>query len=258
MVNYNESIIYKLCCKDTEIKDEYVGSTTNFKLRKNGHKSCCMNVESKNHSLLVYQCIRQNGGFMNWDMVEVEKYSATDKKDLHKRERYWIELLKTTLNKTVPTRTQKEYIEENKSRTQKVCKEYREKHKDTLKKQKKEWAEANKESIAEKSKEYRQKNKDQLKIKKLEYRKTNVDKKHDYDKAYREKNIEMLKIKKHDYYAKNKEKIAERDKITFICECGKELQKADITRHRKTQSHIRKLSDPEKRVDVFNNDDQKE
>ena len=39
MVNYNKSTIYKLCCKDTEITDEYVGSTTNFSRRKAHHKS---------------------------------------------------------------------------------------------------------------------------------------------------------------------------------------------------------------------------
>ena len=38
MVNYNNSMIYKLCCKDLSITDVYVGSTTNFTRRKTQHR----------------------------------------------------------------------------------------------------------------------------------------------------------------------------------------------------------------------------
>ena len=37
---YQNSIIYKLChCSDLENENIYIGSTTNFRNRKNGHKS---------------------------------------------------------------------------------------------------------------------------------------------------------------------------------------------------------------------------
>ena len=113
MVKYNESTIYKICCKDTNVTDEYVGSTTNFGRRKNKHKSTCNCKFNKDYNSPLYQCIRNNGGFENWDMVEVEKYEASDKQDLHKRERYWIETLKSSLNRVVPTQTRKEYYETN-------------------------------------------------------------------------------------------------------------------------------------------------
>jgi hypothetical protein len=126
MVNYNKSTIYKLCCKNTEITDEYVGSTTNFSRRKAEHKSNCHNENRRNYHLKVYECIREYGGWDNWDMVEVEKYNATDKNDLHKRERYWFETLKSSLNMCIPSRSHKEYREANKDELKEYQKEYRE------------------------------------------------------------------------------------------------------------------------------------
>ena len=38
VVNYNQSIIYKICCNDTDVEDIYVGSTTNYYRRKQEHK----------------------------------------------------------------------------------------------------------------------------------------------------------------------------------------------------------------------------
>jgi predicted GIY-YIG superfamily endonuclease len=76
MVNYNNSIIYKLCCKDPEITEIYVGSTTNFYRRKQKHKSTCNNSNDKGYNLNIYQFIRDNGGWENWQMVEVERYKC--------------------------------------------------------------------------------------------------------------------------------------------------------------------------------------
>ena len=44
MVNYNKSMIYKICCNDLKIKEIYIGSTTNFTKRKQTHKSYCNNI----------------------------------------------------------------------------------------------------------------------------------------------------------------------------------------------------------------------
>ena len=87
MTKYDQSIIYKLRCKDTNITEIYVGSTTNFKHRKYCHKSRCNSVTLKGYNLKVYKFIRDNGGFENWCMIEIEKYNAIDKRDLEKRER---------------------------------------------------------------------------------------------------------------------------------------------------------------------------
>jgi hypothetical protein len=112
MVNYSESIIYKICCRNTDIKEIYIGSTTNFRLRKCQHKTICHNNKNKKYNLRVYQFIRDNGGWENFDMVQVEQYNATDKRDLHSRERHWFEQLNANLNSQIPSRTQKEYNKE--------------------------------------------------------------------------------------------------------------------------------------------------
>tara|TARA_R110000822_G_scaffold263136_1_gene387461 strand:- start:18 stop:584 length:567 start_codon:yes stop_codon:yes gene_type:complete len=116
MVNYNQGKIYKLCCKDVNVKEIYIGSTCNeLKVRKYKHKSICINENSKAYNLNIYQFIRQSGGFDNWDIVLVEEYKdCNNKNDLHARERYYIELLESTLNSRIPIRSQQEYKEYHK------------------------------------------------------------------------------------------------------------------------------------------------
>ena len=161
MVNYNKSIIYKLCCKDVNVKDEYVGSTTNFQRRKAEHKrSSCNN--NKKYNLKVYVYIRENGGWDNWDMVEVERYEATDKGNLHSRERYWIETLKSGLNGQIPTRTKKEHREANKEVILEYNQKYYEANKEAVQEYKKGWYEVNKEACNGRQKEYYEANKEKV------------------------------------------------------------------------------------------------
>ncbi len=124
--DYSNSSIYKICCNDASITDVYVGSTTAFSKRKCQHKAVCNNTRNAKHNLYVYQFIRENGGWENWSMILVENYNATNKRHLESRERYWLETLKATLNKQVPTRTRKQYREKNKE----SIKQYRDEHKD--------------------------------------------------------------------------------------------------------------------------------
>ena len=113
-IDYSKTIIYKIACKDVSVKDIYVGSTTDFIKRKAQHKSLCNNPNSSKHNFYVYQIIRANGGWDNWSMVEEERFNCVDKLSQSKRERYWLEKLNATLNKQVPSRTDKEYYEDNK------------------------------------------------------------------------------------------------------------------------------------------------
>ncbi len=158
MVNYQNSQIYKLCCKDPSIKDIYVGSTTNFRTRKNCHKRTCTNENNKGYNTPVYQFIRENGGWENWDMIEVEKYSAKDKNDLHKRERFWLEELSATLNKKIPSQQKSEYRQNNKEKISQYDKEYYQNNKEKAK----EYYQNNKEKISQREAEWRQKNREKL------------------------------------------------------------------------------------------------
>lgn len=98
MTDYTNSLIYKLCCKDATITDEYIGSTTNKYKRKQHHKTSCNNENSKKFNYPVYQFIRENGGFENWDLIILEEYSCENKNQLLMKEREWIELRRPSLN----------------------------------------------------------------------------------------------------------------------------------------------------------------
>ena len=87
MTDYSKSIIYKLCCKDASITDEYIGSTTNKTKRKYQHKSNCNNENGKRYNLYVYQFIREHGGFDNFDLIVLEEYSCENKQKLLMKER---------------------------------------------------------------------------------------------------------------------------------------------------------------------------
>ena len=152
-VNYNKSIIYKLCCKDPLITDIYVGSTTNFRKRKFNHKSNCINKNNKGYNYYVYQFIRDNGDFDNWDMIMVEEYSCENKKQLDTRERYWIEQLKSSLNKKIPARTKKEWIQDNITKIKDKRKQYIIDNKDKINQQVRQYNIDNKDKITEYKKE---------------------------------------------------------------------------------------------------------
>ena len=140
MTFYDKSIIYKI--KHNEDYDDnniYVGSTSNFKNRKYQHNKACNNEKSIGYNLPVYQYIRNNGGWDEWVMIPIEQYICNNKDELVIRERYYIDLLRPTLNIVKPGRTMKEYYEDNKEKIAEINKKYRE---------------TNKEKIAEYSKEY--------------------------------------------------------------------------------------------------------
>ena len=111
---YQNGSIYKLCCKDSTITDCYVGSTCAFRNRKYNHKTCCNNEKTKGYNFNVYKFIRENGGWENWQMIELLKYPCETKRELELKEREYLELLGGTLNKQTPTRSSKEYYEANK------------------------------------------------------------------------------------------------------------------------------------------------
>ena len=84
-IDYSNTIIYKLVCKDNTINDVYVGHTTNFIKRKYHHKACCMNLNKK---LKIYDIIRNNGGWNNWDMVLIATYNCKNAKEARSKEQY--------------------------------------------------------------------------------------------------------------------------------------------------------------------------
>ena len=202
-INYSKAVIYKICCKNPDVTDVYVGSTTEFSKRKNGHKTACNNKNSKKHNLHVYNFIRDNGCWDNWEMIEIEKYQATDRLDLLKRERYWLEQLHATLNSNVPSRTNKQYKQDNREKILKQNKQYKQDNREKILKQKKQYYEDNKEKI----------------------------------KQYREDNREKILKQKKQYYEDKKEKITQRRAQKITCDCGMIISRSSKSDHLKTKKH---------------------
>jgi hypothetical protein len=174
-IDYSKTVIYKIVCNDLTVTDLYVGHTTDFVVRKYGHKSRCHNVNSKRYNLKVYQMIRANGGWDNWTMVEVEKYPCGDGNEAKAKERYYLELLNAKLNSYIPGRSNKE-----------SGKAYRDTNKDKIKEYQKEYGKAR---YQENGKARYQENKEFFK---------------DQAKKYNEGNKEAISLRKKNYYQKKK------------------------------------------------------
>lgn len=132
-IDYSKTIIYKLVCNDLSVTDLYVGHTTSFTKRKTQHKHTCCNENNRDYNFKVYQFIRENGGWENWTMVQVEEYICSNKREAEARERYWYEELKGTLNTNYPARTYKEWVAFNKAELKEYYKQHREENKEKKK-----------------------------------------------------------------------------------------------------------------------------
>lgn len=106
-IDYSRIVIYNFVCIDPLIVHTYVGSTTNFTQRKNHHRYCCNTENSKEYLIQKYIYIRENGGWNNWKMIEIEKFPCKDKRDAETREQYWIDLQTNKLNKNNAVRDYK-------------------------------------------------------------------------------------------------------------------------------------------------------
>jgi hypothetical protein len=102
VIDYSNTIMYKIVPNDLNLDLIYIGSTTNFRARKAMHKCHCKNPNSKKYNFKVYSMIRENGGWDNWSMIEIEKYSCADSNECRKRERELMEQFNCNLNTNKP------------------------------------------------------------------------------------------------------------------------------------------------------------
>ena len=101
-IDYSNTIIYKIFCKNPEIKDIYIGHTTNFVQRKYAHKQACNNSKSPCYNLKLYKTIRENGNWSNWDMSIVQFYNCKDHLEARQKEQEHFVTLNATLNSIEP------------------------------------------------------------------------------------------------------------------------------------------------------------
>ena len=73
-LNLNNYSFYKIVCKDPSIKDCYIGRTQCLIDRINGHMYKC-----KESNIYLYQFIRENGGWENFEVIELHRAFCDDK-----------------------------------------------------------------------------------------------------------------------------------------------------------------------------------
>ena len=230
-IDYTQTTIYKICCKDTLITDIYVGHTTNFTKRKNQHKTSCSNENDKKYKQYVYEFIRQNGGWENWTMLQIENIKCKDKREAEAKEQYWIEYLNSRLNSNKPYAKCKEepklykhdWYEDNKDYILEKAKNNYEENKEQKIKYQTQYAQENKEKISEYHKEYRKLNKETLAEK---------------TKIYREEHKEEARISQKEWREKNKEILKAKQGEIVNCECGHQYTFGNRSRHFQSKVHL--------------------
>ncbi len=229
--DYSNTIIYKLCCKDPTIKDIYIGHTINFTERKRTHKNSCINENNKKYNQYVYQFIRNNGGWDNWNMIQIEIIHCNNKREAELKEHEWIEKLNSSLNKNKPHAM----CVEN---PQKYKKDWYEENKEQILEKAKENYESNKEQKLEYQKQYAQENKEHISDKQKEWREANKEKISEQKKIYREQHKEEAAKAHKEWRDANKEKIKQQKSQIIYCECGSQYTFGNKNRHLQSKIHI--------------------
>jgi len=185
---------YKFVCNDVEIKSTYVGHTVNFTKRKSHHKNACKSNTYKNHNCKIYQTIRDNGGWSNWRMIEIEKRLVKDVREAERIEQEFMDKLQSNLNmcksynpnyyisqeyKEELAIQNKEYYQEHKA----YYKAYSKEHKEEIDIIHKAYVEEHKEDIAIYMKAYQQEHKEKIAI---------------YNKAYLQRKKEQKLMSQED------------------------------------------------------------
>jgi hypothetical protein len=143
MPDYTKGKIYKIVCNITG--EIYIGSTIQPLSRRLSGHVIKKNTDKKYKS----KDIILRG---DYQIVLIENYSCNSREELEKKEREHIEN-NICVNRYIPTRTTKEYYEENKEKIDNYKKEHYSENIVHFTKYKKDWYEKNKEEVKRKARE---------------------------------------------------------------------------------------------------------
>ena len=129
---FKEYTIYKIECKDPEVKHIYVGSTEDYESRVNRHKRASEDLRYGEFGVKTYKKIREYGGFDNWNIEILEKVVCR-KADARKLEEEYRVKLKADLNSYKSYTDEKEYQRNYREEKEEKIKKYREENKEYLK-----------------------------------------------------------------------------------------------------------------------------
>jgi len=94
-----EMSIYIIRSKDLSLHDCYIGSCKDINRRRLKHKNDCYNEKGEKYNLKVYKFIRDNGGWNDWDMVQIGSVWNKATKLLFQIEQDYIDQYKPSLNR---------------------------------------------------------------------------------------------------------------------------------------------------------------
>ena len=103
--------VYKISCKDSNIKHYYFGSTSNFYMRMANHKHNVNNYKGTKHHFPLYKFMRESGGWSNWECEIIHDNLAKD--DARNLEKEYVLNNEYSLNQLIPARTNKEWRQAN-------------------------------------------------------------------------------------------------------------------------------------------------
>jgi hypothetical protein len=207
MVNYQNGKIYKIVCNQTG--KIYIGSTCKKLCQRIAfHWGDYKSYKKGQRNYITSFKILENG---DYDIVLIENYPCDTKEELLKRERHYVDTL-DCVNRNIPSRTNKEYYQDNKT------------------------------FLLNKQNQYYQDNKETIKVKNKDYKNEHIDYYIEYNNKYREKNQELIKELKKQYYEENKNEILKKQCEKLECGCGGIYSKCHQSRHNKTKKHINYLT----------------
>ena len=217
MSDYSKTVIYKICCKDKDITEVYVGHSTNLSSRKYKHKSGCYNENDTVYYTYVYEFIRDNGGQDNWELIKLYDFPCLSHKEASIEEKNCCKKIGPELNLQNPYRT----LEEKKEQELFLTKEWRKNNSEKIKEYQKEHSQ--KPETKQIVKEWKNKNKDKLKSYRQKYLESEKGMK--TTKEYNEKTREKQKEYSKKHYIEN-------SKIKVNCpHCDLLLCKGSLSNH---------------------------
>lgn len=238
--NYSNCVFYKIeHCEKPDLF--YIGSTTNFMVRKRQHESACNNTNNILYeNTKLYKMMRENGGWDYFEMSIIEEYPCIYKCEMLERFKELKEELKPTMNFIGLSDEEKAnriaLNKANKAITGNVI--------DTTKQKQKEWRELNRDFVNQRQREYYQANKTLVKNISRKYQNNNKDKINMKQKEYYEQNKEKVLEKKKEYYQQNKEEIKKKRIEKY------ELNKDKINEEKRRQYALKKQEQKQGKINT--------
>jgi uncharacterized protein YbcC (UPF0753/DUF2309 family) len=155
MVDYSKTKIYKI---QSHLGDKiYVGSTAKNYLsqRLQQHKNDYKRFKNGTYHNVTSFILFDEYGPENCEIILIETCPCISKDEKNKKESHYIREL-PCVNKVIPDRTLKEYLQENKEKIKQKYEDYYIKNKEKLKQKYEDYYIKNKEKISEKKKIYYQ------------------------------------------------------------------------------------------------------